>query len=293
MLGRVSRSRLPPAIQRQQYLYSYYNDLFLPWLCPSIYTAPSHSRHSATVTREPAITVTAHSKLKLNKGTQATQRTSRRRLASAAIESHGDISDDFIPFQGGPSRHNSTLDNSWGSIAAPLIVNDYDTTTSAAFRSFNGISGELGEIHQTLHACLQVGRFERAAALMQRLMMLYKPTAPGLLAAHNEYIRELAWRVSKDRNQELLRDLQRWFEVKLRKNRVPADATTYALMIQATLNAEDPEKITRTISRYFQFAQEDGIYDETLSTALALIPEDEVDNLQEVCMTLSIINVRD
>lgn len=161
-------------------------------------------------------------------------------------------------------------------------MDDSITTAPPAFKSFNAISGEIAEIHQTLHACLQVGRLARAVALMHRLSTLYKPDAPGLLAAHNDYLRELTYRLSRSKDQQLLEDIQNWFEVNMRGKRVNPDATTYALMIQAAFQELGAEKVSHTIKRYALLAEEAGVVDETVAIASSVLDDECLDMLREV-----------
>lgn len=119
---------------------------------------------------------------------------------------------------------------------------------------------------------------------MRRLNMLYKPTAPGLLAAHNQYLQELVWQITRKKDQQLLKHLQKWFELNIRGNGVPPDSTTYALVIQASLNETSHKRLARTIRRYLQFADEGGIYDETLDTLTVLLQDYEAEKLHEVAM---------
>ena len=133
----------------------------------------------------------------------------------------------------------------------------------------DAISGDINEIHQTLHACLQVGRLERAAGLVRRLNQIYKTDAPGLLAAHNDYVKELSHRIVQTGNQQLLQDLQRWFEVELCGTGVMPTEVTYALMIQASLQASDAKK-ARTVRRYVGLAEKAGLVEETMELLSAL-----------------------
>ncbi|KAL8796149.1 MAG: hypothetical protein Q9195_001482 [Heterodermia aff. obscurata] len=278
MLGRASGPSLPLVNQSRKYLQTSYNELHLPWLCPSFYGSSARPNSSRTLGRQRT---TARPKPSKFRPVNKDEATSRRGLASAAIpETYGQPPEDFIPFVHGPSflglPHKSSVEQ-----PKPLIVDSSCISSAAAFRPYNGISGQLDEIHQTLHACLQVGRLERAAALVRRLSMIYKPTAPGLLAAHTEYMRELAWRITKTKDQQMLKDLQKWFEVEMRRKGVPPDTMTYALMIQASLSGDNQKAIPRTIWRYRHLAEEAGIHNETLMTALTLLEDDQIETFEE------------
>lgn len=169
-------------------------------------------------------------------------------------------------------------------------MDDAATTAPATFKASNAISGEIGEIHQTLHACLQVGRLPRALTLMQRLMTLYKADAPGLLAAHNDYIRELSYQLSRNKDMQMLKAVQSWFEVSLRGKGVVPNATTYALMIQAAFQESETKRVDRSIKRYVHLAEEAGMLDESLAIASSMLDDESFDILKEVSIRLMCTN---
>lgn len=125
------------------------------------------------------------------------------------------------------------------------------------FRVKDAITGDLNEIHQNLHACLQVGRLERAAALLRRLNQIYNPDAAGLLAAHIDYVRELTNKLVQTEDQQLLKDLQRWFEVDLKRVGVSPNAEIYAQMIRASSQSSGASR-ERAMRRYQNMADEAG-----------------------------------
>ena len=205
----------------------------------------------------------------------------------------GQPSEDFIPSEKGQPSENSVplvkgpsvLSSPQESLVErpkPLILDPSCITSAAAFRPHDGISGELNEIHQTLRACLQVGRLERAAVLIRRLNRLYKPNAPALLVAHTEYMRELAWRITKTKDQQMLKDLQKWFDTYMLRRRVRPGSMTYALMIQASLSGDDYKATERSILRYRHLSEKAGIHDETLMIVLTLLEDNQLDMFEEV-----------
>ena len=121
----------------------------------------------------------------------------------------------------------------------------------------DGMTGDPNELHQSLFACLQVGRLERAAALLRRLNEIYKPDAAGLLAAHSDYVRELANNIVQTKDQRLLNDLQRWFKVDLIKVGIIPNAEIFAQMIRATSQLPEPSR-KRAMRKYQQLADEAG-----------------------------------
>ncbi len=261
MLVRASSRRLQHDAYKQA--AATVEGIHLPFLCPALYRHTRHpKRTSSTI---PTGSTAGLKDARAQSVSNASQH--RRHLASAAT-AESLPQPDYIPFDGynykPPSNaQNITALQPFDPSSSPLIINDTLSTHPKTFRAKDAISGNLNEIHQNLHACLQVGRLERAAALMRRLNQIYKPGAPGLLAAHNEYVKELSYRISQTKDQHLLQHLQRWFIVDLKEAGVEPDAEIYAWMIQASLQTSGSRK-DRTVRRYINLAKEAGIYDETM-----------------------------
>ncbi|KAK4693186.1 hypothetical protein P7C71_g4164, partial [Lecanoromycetidae sp. Uapishka_2] len=242
--------------------------IHLPFLCPALFEPSRHCRRTAG-------TSTTRSKARANDLiAQPVNKVPslRRHLASAATIEYVPQEDSYIPFDTASiSSHNLQYRFDAQNLSAlrpfdpkssPIIINDALSTHPKTFRAKDAINGNLNEIHQNLHACLQVGRLERAAALMRRLNQIYKPSAPGLLAAHNEYVKELSYRIGRTKDQHLLQHLQRWFIVDLKEAGVEPNAEIYAWMIQASLQTSGTRK-DRTVRRYVNLAKEAGIHDDT------------------------------
>ena len=243
--------------------------LQLPFLCPALFGTPSHARTASTVTR-------ISSKRRSNQSRASTVQQKacrgphRRSLASAAVADYAHQQDNYIPWETPRAiLHTDFTEPSisdhpmFARESPPIIIKDSLSTHPKKFRAArDAVSGDINDIHQTLHACLQVGRLERAAVLVRRLNQIYRPDAAGLLAAHNEYVGELTHRIEKSQDQLLLQHLQRWFQVDLRDVGVEPDGITYFMMIRASLQASDARK-DRTIRRYVNLAKEAGKIEET------------------------------
>lgn len=272
--------------------------LYLPWLCPSLYGS-THSGTPRTSTTAAARLVTAPlSCLSTpNKTLAQDSKRARRGLASAVAECYEIPQDQYIPFEAldakSPAQENiyrrwlppvtSPLTAAFDPDSA-LVVNDNLTTRPPRFRAIkaNAISGEVAEIRQTVRACVQVDRLERAATLMRRLNEVYKPNAPELIAAHNEFLRELVHKIRCTKDPRILRRMQRWFEVDLRGVGVVPDAVTYALMIQAALQGSNPKRLDRSVKRYMSLAEEARVRDEVMQLSLLLSGEQDTGRITEV-----------
>ncbi|KAL8978997.1 MAG: hypothetical protein Q9205_005563 [Flavoplaca limonia] len=284
MLARASKRKLNQHASRHFQLSP--TDFYLPWLCPALYIQKPHRRPSSTLTplhptqkRRPL--------LQHLKTSEPIPQCNHRRPASATAFDFVQSADDYVPFENPSQQHPSdAFQLPWlaGTKAAthppfdldqPLVIKDSLTTKPPRFRSFDAITGELGDLVLTMNACLHVGRFERAAALMRRLNTIYKPDSPALLAAHNYYIRQTAWKIVSTRDQRLLKNLQEWFEVDLRARGVSPNATTYAFMIQAVLHDVSRTRSRRSIKRYLHLAEEQGLRDELMNVLLVVLNEQD------------------
>ncbi len=270
--------------------------LYLPWLCPSLCGATQpRSRKTSTVASSRLITYSAPCLSTLSSFHAHRPKTRRRGLASAVAAGHVTSQDGYIPFEASHPSPNAELDLGYAWLRpitppvlpafdpnSPLIINDKLETTPRRFRSTNAISGEVVEILRTLRACIQVDRLERAATLMRRLNEIYKPNATELLAAHNEYLRELVQKTRHTKDSQILRHIHKWFEVDLRGIGVIPDATTYALMVEAALQESSPKRVDRTVKRYMYLAGEAGIRDNVMQVILTISGDQNVGRIIEV-----------
>ncbi|KAI4116434.1 MAG: hypothetical protein LQ345_003150 [Seirophora villosa] len=284
MLARASRSKLKHNAHHR--LNSFPSHLYLPWLCPAWYNQTRH-RLSSSIVVPPQATKRSRPALTRQKRPGPSARSEARGHASATSFDFVANADDYIPFEPQPGGQlPKAFQLPWKSTTRdvkldhpdsdePIIIRDSLTTRPSRFRSFDAISGEVDSIVSTMKACLHVGRFERAAALMRRLNAIYQPNAPTLLAAHNDYIREAAWKIASSTNQDLLKDLQKWFEVDLRGRGTIPDVTTYAFMIQATLHDASASRSNRSVRRYLHLAEEAGLRNHLMNALLSVLSEQD------------------
>lgn len=290
----VRASRLKLNHNARQQLYQSPTDLYLPWLCPALFNSeqPQHRFHSTLTHSRPS--KKSNPAFPSLKPSSPSVRTSRG-LASATSFDLISPSNGYIPFEDQdahgqppknfPSRWSEAAEHPQAAplgAGTPLIIKDSLATKTPRFRSFDAITGEPHDIISTMKACVHVGRFKRAAALMQRANTLYKPDAPALLAAHNEYIREIAWKVVTGRDQHLLDNLQKWFEVEMRGRGVVPDANTYAFLIQAVLQDISISRSNRSLRRYMHLANEAGVRDELMNALLAVLSEQDFGRVTRV-----------
>jgi len=289
MLVRAARRKVHQ--DASWHLQPTFEQLRLPWLCPAQLRYENQTRKTSTVI--PPSTPTS-------KGTAARRyahlrrASGRRCLASAAVAERRTTLDDYIPFEHGPFSPHSvpTPQAQWlhernrsdlrdFDPSSPMIINDSLATAPRRFKGRNGLPGDLAEIHLTLDACLKVGNLQRAAALVQRLARIYTPESPELLDAHNQYVRANVENIIRHKDQNLLKALQNWFEVEIRVRGIEGDATTYALLLKASLQVSQGPKMERTVRRYMELAFNAQLRDEALS--LPILSEAELGLISQVC----------
>ncbi|KAG8527416.1 uncharacterized protein KY384_007568 [Bacidia gigantensis] len=266
MLVRASRRRLQLAIQQARLDAE---SIQLPFLCPALLNPPLQTRTSSSYNNPSSKSGLKSPRPASRPDYNVLHSTSRGLASAAAIEYQSP--QDFIPFSPWPEAASlpafgpETIPALHGfeTRPTPLILDDRPLSTLGKFRSADGISGDVNEIHQTLHASLRIGRFERAATLVRRLHQIYQPEAAGLLAAHKDYIREMTAMIIKTKNMLQLQALLKWYEIEIKAQGVSQDAELFALIIQACLQDPNYKKRMRTVRRYYNIARDHGIEEET------------------------------
>ena len=278
ILRTASRSLLPQV--RAQFRQEA-EQLQLPFLCPILYKPAPQSRKTSSLNRPP-VEVQKKSPRYVANSRHDRSTPATRGLASAAAAAEYDASpEDFVPFDIPQYSQHNNADGLEPQQAYPLQGFDFNPTplilddtppplsSPSGHRPLDGVSGDINEIHQTLHACLQVGRLERAAALVRRLSAIYKADAPGLFAAHKSYLQECAMIVMRTKDNKILQNMLAWVEVEMRPQGIPLDASMFALVIQACLQDYNRKRSARAVRRYYKFAREAGVEQETKE----LVPE--------------------
>ena len=276
MFARASKRTLYRDLYKHKQSSSGLDFLNLPFLCPALFIQPNVT-HKDSITLRPASSQShpRPSSRSSSRDVPSTTPSNRRSLASAAAAIQYDPEpDDYVPWaESAPPTFNfdrqpnidgaaiSTLRH-FDPSNPPIVFRDTFTTYPKTFRVKDAITGDLNELHQNLHACLQVGRLERAAALVRRLNQIYNPGAAGLLAAHSDYVREITNKIVQTQDQRLLKDLQKWFEVDLKRVGVSPNAEIYAQMIRAGSHLSGASR-HRAMRRYQKMADEAGYGVET------------------------------
>lgn len=169
-----------------------------------------------------------------------------------------------------------------------IIVGESLQTKPKVLRKVRGIGGDEDEMLANLDVSLKVGRFDRAATLINRLGQHYPVGSSEYLAIHNRYLEKMVSHMIVTRQHNMVLPMQRWFELDMPNGGVKPDATTYAIMIRMALRMFHGSKRDRAVRRYWQFAKQDNIEEEVL--AVPVLSELELGELSEVC-TLQLITL--
>ena len=149
-------------------------------------------------------------------------------------------------------------------------------------KAYEEVSGDPTELRLVFQTCLRLHRYNRATAILDRFALLYSENKPALLEVHNQYIQAVVSDIILNRKASLMPSLQKWFEVDMRikGHKLEPDATTYALMIKASLHTLHGPKRDRTVRRYWDLAKKSGVEYEVLT--MPILTEAEMGKITEV-----------
>lgn len=248
MLIHTTKPRAQRGISKN--LYTSYQQLLLPWLCPAFHGLSPHPprRRLATVPR------TSANRSAKPKGPITTQVRHQASSAEASVQSN----DDTVPFV--DLTPNQQTYQRTQDIEKPR---DYDRSNIVVLRNqahtalpvfkkvgLTGISGDVSDIVSNLHACARVGRHERAAKLVKRLASMYESWAPELVDAHRVYLSGQLETLEKDKSKDTISQIQRWFELEIRAKEVPPTPAILALMLKAIFIGVVEKRRDRLLRRY-------------------------------------------
>jgi DNA-directed RNA polymerase len=158
-----------------------------------------------------------------------------------------------------PRMHDPRLSRleAWDP-ARPLVVHDNLSVSSPTLRNYNGIGGDPTEMHQNLHACLRVGRMDRAAAILHRLTDMYDPSADEVLDAHNVYLETMLEHALQDPSRKAMVVIEDWVAQELMHKGVEPNGRTLVVLLRAAMNFLEGLDKTDTIRKYLTQAHEAG-----------------------------------
>ncbi|KAJ5893710.1 hypothetical protein N7495_005401 [Penicillium taxi] len=165
--------------------------------------------------------------------------------------------------------------------ASLLILADTPKTQSRVFRKVRGVGGDEDEMMANFEISLRVRRFDRAAALLNRLGTQCPVESPEYLNLHNRYLKEMVSYMIITRQSGKVPQLQRWFEVDMPAGGVKPDATTYSVMIRMSLRLLHGSKRERSVRRYWELAKEKDLHEELLASEV--LSDFDLGELVKIC----------
>ncbi|KAF1948904.1 mitochondrial DNA-directed RNA polymeras-like protein [Byssothecium circinans] len=138
--------------------------------------------------------------------------------------------------------------------STPLILRDHVNVPTTAQRY--GIGGDPTELYQNLHACLRVGRMDRATAIVERLMRVYNMHAPEVLEAHNLFLQTMFELAEQNPTPTSMEEIERWYNAHVLRNAIEPSAATFVTLLRASMTFLDGQERTDAIQKYLNMAQE-------------------------------------
>ncbi|PHH68742.1 hypothetical protein CDD80_7278 [Ophiocordyceps camponoti-rufipedis] len=170
-----------------------------------------------------------------------------RRLATA-IEHYNPLQDPSMPPY---SSQSNTFDPS-----APLMLPDEVTPRRLLMRTNRmGIPGHIEDMISMFNACVRVGKLDRAALVISRLDAMGSALSPEeQILINNRYLRACLEQIRGQPGKEQADSLHKWYELHIRKLRLPQTAETIACMLKASLLSDKGTRLKSLIKRYMSMA---------------------------------------
>lgn len=269
MLAQVARRRSQRRLSRVA------NQLYLPWLCPALSRGNASLSPIARDSDKRAAQQRSRAVASSSSRTLATTAASASAASAAATaESISQIraspvfdrisQESLARARGLQNPSDSSQPLQWKN-SQPLVVPISTVAAPPRLNYLHGIGGDPTELHSNLHACLRVGRLDRAAALLRRMREMYNPNAVELLEANNVYLLHLVERLLTKQPEYTMNTLSTWFESEMMDNDIQPDAVTYTCMLRAAILTMDGPKRERLVRRYMWLAEQSGVLDSVLT----------------------------
>jgi DNA-directed RNA polymerase len=138
----------------------------------------------------------------------------------------------------------------------PLILRDAAAAPESRVKF--GIGGDPVELHQNLHACLRVGRMDRATTILERLVTLYNPSAVEVIEAHNIFLQAMFELAEQSPSPATMSDIEEWYDTHMVRQAIEPTAETFVTLLRASMIfLEGPER-DHSIRKYLHMAQQCG-----------------------------------
>ena len=157
------------------------------------------------------------------------------------------------------------------SRSKPIVLRTTMDSPPVHITVATGLGGTAVQLLQHLRTSLQVGRLNRAEAIINRLRDTVPIGSPEFLYAHAAYLeeklRQLCLHGRGEEGRKVLQEMQKWFDMEICGKDVAVDAKILVIMIRASIRALDGALRDRTVRRYADMGQALGDdYDEVLES---------------------------
>ncbi|RAQ93865.1 DNA-directed RNA polymerase mitochondrial precursor [Stemphylium lycopersici] len=227
--------------------------LTLPRLCPAL-------------SRPMAAARTTHTGSDKQLHTRRASLSSRRRGDTRSLATTAELhppppsSLSFNPFAQSFGRKIPPPDLSqlppWDG-SSPLVVHD-SLVAKPSIKSAPGVGTDPLEMHQNLYACLRVGRIDRAAVIIARLVPLYNAGAPEVVDAHNVYLLALLELGQTDAKGAAMTKLTDWYDSMMLRKGVQPNAQTFVTLIRAAMHFLHDDAQEAAVRGYIAAARAQG-----------------------------------
>ncbi|KAL2261336.1 hypothetical protein VTK26DRAFT_4384 [Humicola hyalothermophila] len=203
-----------------------------------------------------------------------------RNLATA-VEEHR--FGDEIPFDGLPAGLNPPLyELQPFDATSPLVPREPPSYPTRARADNSGIPGDLDELLSLFEACVHVGRMDRAALVLKRLLALGVLSPDKQVEVHNRYLQGRVAQLIADPDPAKGEQIHEWFELYIQDPRLPYTPVTLAYMLKTTLLTSRSVVRRNRVERYMSMLSAQGtsealdlgdvLDDNDLATIAAITP---------------------
>lgn len=134
--------------------------------------------------------------------------------------------------------------------SSPLIVKEPPARPPRSRINPSGIPGDVDEMLSVFDACLQIGKLDRAALVLERFARIGVLDGYDMVQLHNQYLRARLDAIQHSPHENKAEDLHQWYELRIRSEHLPQTPETIACMLKASLLSATGSRLERLIDRY-------------------------------------------
>ncbi|RAL65657.1 hypothetical protein DID88_005328 [Monilinia fructigena] len=262
------KARRNPIVDKLKHHQTYF-----PFLYPTINsnkTIPCRNLHLDSVPQATGLRKRRNSK-------ENSTKPQSRTLATAISQPFEELS-----FDGFPNPPLNYASFQLPELQNPIIIHDDGATAPLRHRrgGHDAIGGTRDEVIALLHACLQVGRIERASVIFKRISQMSDVNTGVLLQLTNQFLRAAVQEIMIKPDEQATQFLHKWFELEVRNKSLPQDALTVAYMLKASLQSPPGQRRDRLVSRYMDMVQGDAGLEVLASNVLNA---EELNTIVNIC----------